>query len=178
MWICILYIQPKCCSRRTMDLVELIPKNKSILSINKDAGHVLTSTRVRNHHVCDCTWGDKWKVRLFVSHESAQQHCPLVVDCHIYWETGGLACVQMCRLEPYEPHQFLDKCQRLNQQVDQQNIHLLVGFTVLCFRWGLSLPPFCITSCATAAVWAAWTGDPSSSSSLWKPGSKSTIHNS
>lgn len=42
-----------------------------------------------------------------------------------------------------------------------------------CFRWAQSLPPSCTTSCATAAVWAAWTGDPSSSSSPWKPGSKS-----
>lgn len=82
-------------------------------------------------------------------HQSTHRHCPLLVE----W-SHLLYC-------PETP---------------PPSIHWVMGVVVCVFRWGLSLPPSCTTLCATAAVWAAWTGDPSSSSWLWKPGSKCTSH--
>lgn len=124
----------------------------------------------------------RWMKSTFVSHDIKvhSNTAPWWWSGHTYCKIGGLFVFRL-----KENVWAILKFQKVlkKEQLIQQHLNPSASTewwdSLLCvFRWGLSLPPSCITLCATAAVWAAWTGDPSSSSSLWKQGSKSKIHSS
>ena len=81
-------------------------------------------------------------------------------------------------------HTFLSVKKRQSRQkhhpkgfINPGCLNTSILLTMRC-RWERSSPPSCTTSCATAAVWGAWTDGPSSSSSPWRRESTSYMHHS